>query len=382
MEIAEEDKRKTAFRDVHGELWEFNQCGFGLKTIPSGFAAYVSEALGPLKGKGVQNWLDDIISHTKSVKWHVEQLEKGTGTASPVRAVGKLSQVHMVRAAAEIRRHGYRQAGCPTVTNEDRRGSQTLTHQHRRGGEVSPRHGQLLKELCGWVQLDRSADHEPPQEQAFRVREGEEAPSAVGRVTGQGLAALVRILTSPPILALPDWGLPFRLHTDASELGTGAALTQNIRGAERVIGYSSHCWSRGDAKRSLTEREIMAVLWAIKQHRPYLWGKRCVLITDCSDITWLFTSQTLSTKLHRWALRLMEYDMNVQWRPGVNHQLPDALFRLPIGDAPGSDVDDSSSDDSSTWTTYRGPQGPVLDGVLLSELGAEEVDTPVGKTSL
>ena len=46
------------------------------------------------------------------------------------------------------------------------------------------------------------------------------------------------------------------------------------------------------------------------------------------------------------------------------------------------DVDDSFSDDSSTWTTYSGPQGPVLDGVLLSELGAEEVDTPVGKTSL
>ena len=32
--------------------------------------------------------------------------------------------------------------------------------------------------------------------------------------------------------------------------------------------------------------------------------------------------------------------------------------------------------------TERGPQGPVLDGVLLSELGADEVDTPAGKNSL
>ena len=74
LEIAEEDKHKTAFRDAHGELWEFNRCGFGLKTIPSGFAAYVGEALGPLKGKGVENWLDDIIIHTKSVDGHVELL--------------------------------------------------------------------------------------------------------------------------------------------------------------------------------------------------------------------------------------------------------------------------------------------------------------------
>ena len=51
LEIAEEDKHKTACRDARGDVWEFNRCGFGLKTIPSGFAAYVGEALGPLKGR-------------------------------------------------------------------------------------------------------------------------------------------------------------------------------------------------------------------------------------------------------------------------------------------------------------------------------------------
>ena len=76
LEIAEEAKHKTAFRDAHGELWEFNRCGVGLKTIPSGFAAYVGEALGPLKGTWVDNWLDDIIIHTKSVDGHVELLEQ------------------------------------------------------------------------------------------------------------------------------------------------------------------------------------------------------------------------------------------------------------------------------------------------------------------
>lgn len=39
-------------------------------------------------------------------------------------------------------------------------------------------------------------------------------------------------------------------------------------------------------------------------------------------------------------------------------------------------VDGSSSDDSSTRTTYGGLQGPALDGVLLNELGENEVDTP------
>lgn len=72
----------------------------------------------------------------------------------------------------------------------------------------------------------------------------------------------------------------------------------------------------------------MVGFWAIKQHRPSLWVKRFVLITDCSAITWLITSQTLSAKLYRWALRMMEYDVDLLWRPVMNHRLPDALSVL------------------------------------------------------
>lgn len=52
--IAEKDKHKTAFHDAHGQLWEFNQSGFGLKVLPACFASLVSTALGSLKNKGVR----------------------------------------------------------------------------------------------------------------------------------------------------------------------------------------------------------------------------------------------------------------------------------------------------------------------------------------
>ena len=70
-------------------------------------------------------------------------------------------------------------------------------------------------------------------------------------------------------------------------------------------------------------------------------GKKFVLITTCSALTRLFKSQTVSLKLLRWMLRLMEYDMELRWRPPANHQLPDTLSRLPIEDTQGVDVDDS-----------------------------------------
>ena len=49
-------------------------------------------------------------------------------------------------------------------------------------------------------------------------------------------------------------------HTNASELNDEAALTQDTRGAERVVGYASYRRSRMDDKRLVTEREVMAVL--------------------------------------------------------------------------------------------------------------------------
>ena len=76
IEIAEEDKHKTAFRDADGKLWEYNRCGFGLKILPAAFAGYVARALGPLKGKGVENWLDDILISSDTFESHLSLLEE------------------------------------------------------------------------------------------------------------------------------------------------------------------------------------------------------------------------------------------------------------------------------------------------------------------
>ena len=61
----------------------------------------------------------------------------------------------------------------------------------------------------------------------------------------------------------------------------------------------------------------------------------------------------------------MQYDMEPQWRPGTKHQFAIALSRSHGHTSRGATVDDSFPADSTTKRTYRGPQGPVLDGVAL-----------------
>lgn len=68
----------------------------------------------------------------------------------------------------------------------------------------------------------------------------------------------------------------------------------------------------------------MAVLWAVTHFGAYIAGRRFIILTDYSALTWLFKSHDLSPKLDRWAICLMEFDVVLQWRAGSTHNLPDA----------------------------------------------------------
>ena len=60
----------------------------------------------------------------------------------------------------------------------------------------------------------------------------------------------------------------------------------------------------------------------------YLQHRQFTLIADFSALLWLYTSQNLSFKMHRWALKLMAYDTVLKWRRGTENVGPDALSRL------------------------------------------------------
>ncbi|CAN0016976.1 unnamed protein product, partial [Sphacelaria rigidula] len=143
----------------------------------------------------------------------------------------------------------------------------------------------------------------------------------------QALGDLKGASMSSPILACPDWNERFVLHSDASEYAAGAALAQDVGEREWIIAYASHRFPRADEDRAAAEREIVAAWRSVERYRSYLWGREYTLVTDCSALTWLFRSQKLWPKFHRWTLRSMEYDMVLKWRVGHEHQLLNVLSR-------------------------------------------------------
>src|SRR5882757_8148500 len=137
------------------------------------------------------------------------------------------------------------------------------------------------------------------------------------------------ILANPPILAHYRPGDEIFLYTDASGYGLGAILTQIQDGLERTLQYASCTLNRHQENYSVTEKECLAIVWAIDKFRHYLLGVEFTVKTDHCGLCWLMRITDPSGKLARWALRLQEYNFKIIYKNGKAHTNVDPLSRYP-----------------------------------------------------
>ena len=133
-----------------------------------------------------------------------------------------------------------------------------------------------------------------------------------------------------PLLDYPKLNDHFVLTTDASEVGLGAVLSTR-RGT--TIEFASRVLSPTETKYSTTEKECLAIVWAIRKFRHYLIGAKFTLKTDHQPLKWLDSakkSRAHSQRLERWALELRAYEFDTVYQPGTQNQVADALSRCPV----------------------------------------------------
>jgi len=104
-------------------------------------------------------------------------------------------------------------------------------------------------------------------------------------------------------------------------------LSQLRNGKERPIAYCSKQLNSAESKYSVTELELLAFIFATKQFRCYLYGRRFTVQTDHRALKWLLNLQDPSSRLTRWAIKLSEYDFVVEHRPGTQMRHAVALSR-------------------------------------------------------
>lgn len=130
-------------------------------------------------------------------------------------------------------------------------------------------------------------------------------------------------MTTTPVLALPNFRLPFQVETDACGEGIGAVLMQQ----GQPIAYLSK--ALGDKHKNLSiYEEFLALIMAVEKWRPYLQRQEFIILTDHRSLSYL-NEQNLYSDMQRKAMtRLMGLQFKICYKQGKENLAADALSRV------------------------------------------------------
>ena len=321
--VKEEDKKKTAFRTSSGRLYEWNRLPFGLCNAPATFSRLMDYVLTGLSWEICLFYLDDIIVFSRTWEEHLQRLETVFKRLMGQGLTLGASKCKLAAREVEFLGHVVNEEGLrpnPALldsiskisqpkTVKDVRSFLGLASYYRRFVKGFSNIAAPLNRLLE-KSKDKVLNWTPECEEAFLTLKAK--------------------LTTAPVTAYPDFDQPFRLYTDASNVGLGAILAQVQEGKEKLICCASRSLNKSEQNYSATKKECLAIVWGIKTFRSYLLPRHFEIFTDHYSLQWLKSMKTENALLHRWAASLEDYDFEVKHRPGKQQGHVDALSRLMI----------------------------------------------------
>ena len=98
---------------------------------------------------------------------------------------------------------------------------------------------------------------------------------------------LKEALIEAPILQPPNWSLPFEIYCDASEFSVGAVLGQRKEEKPVAIFYARKTLNGPQLHYSVSEKELLAVIFALEKFRSYILGTKIIVYLDHSALKFL-----------------------------------------------------------------------------------------------
>ena len=286
---------------------------FGLSNAPSTFMRLMNEVMHPFADKFVVVYFDDILIYSRSLTEHkthlravcaklqAEKLFVNVGKCALLRPL--VSFLGFVLSAEGITVDPGKTAAIrdwPTPkTPFEVRSFHGLVQFYRRFVKGFSSLAAPLTDLLKATTFEWSA----PSDRAFQQ--------------------IKLTLTSAPILRLPDFDKLFDVTTDASGLGIGAILSQDLH----PISFFREKLSEPKSRYSNYDRELYVVVQALKFWRHYLLHREFTLYSDHEALSFLHSQKKLSARHGRLVETLQDYSFSLRHRPGRENRVADALSR-------------------------------------------------------
>ena len=312
-------RAKTAFMTDFGHF-EWCVVPFGLVNAPATFQRCISSILADVPHATA--YMDDIIVYSRTKEEHLKHLEGLFECLSRYNLKLNVAKCHFF--ASEVKFLGHVVSGSGVRTDSDKtkairairppkskdevRSFTAMANYYRRfvrnfASLASPLYDLLKKHVhFKWTQVEQHAFD--------RLKEA---------------------LCSDPVLAFPDHNRPFIVHTDASDIGTGAVLSQlDSDEVEHPVAFHSMRYSGAQATYSANRKEALAIFRALEHFAPYLRGQKFLLYTDNASAAALLTKRDADPMLARWLDFISQFSFEIKHRAGVTNANADGLSRAPL----------------------------------------------------
>lgn len=311
-----DSKKYTAFSTPQGH-YHYNRMPFGLKNAPATFQRMMDTALRGLINKHCFVYLDDIIIFGQSIEEHNSNLAI---VLQRLRELGlKIQPDKCEFLKPELEYLGHIVTAEGVKPNPKKLEAVSNFKQPRNPTDIKSflgLAGYYRKFIRNFSKIAKPLTELTKKETPFHWTDK----------TQEAFQTLKDKLCSSPVLKFPDFAKPFTLTTDASNEGIGAILSQD----GHPCCYISRTLNPPERNYSTTEKELLAIVWAVKRLRQYLLGRKFLIRTDHQALKWLQNCKDPSSRLMRWRLKLEEYEYDIEYTKGKDNTAADALSRIHV----------------------------------------------------
>ncbi|XP_044715292.1 reverse transcriptase (RNA-dependent DNA polymerase) domain-containing protein [Hirsutella rhossiliensis] len=312
---------KTAFRTRFG-LYEWLVCPFGLSGAPASFQRYMNSVLREWLDDFVTAYLDDVLiyssgskaDHEAKVRKVLQALADAGLHLDPAKCEFSVQEVKylgfIVNAGKGIacdpeKQHAIREWEAPT-TVKGVRSFLGFANYYR---IFIPDYAKITQPLDALLKKGT----------AF----------CWGRAENEAFHELKRRFCESPVLKQWDPSLQTFLETDCSGYALGGVLAQEDQdGRRHACAFFSKRLSPAEYNYPIHDKEMLAIMRCLDNWSAEL--RSCgsfTILTDHRNLEYFMTRQKLTERQSRWAAELSQFDFKLEYRPGSEAVVPDALSR-------------------------------------------------------